>query len=288
MKRIYTNLLLLLCVMGAMAQEADYVPLVQEGVRWVYRYSDVTMIDLTDPVTGEDYPGWEGRGDYAYYMEFRGDTIINGLTYKKLYRSMSRDFDERTLRPVACLREQDKRVTGFEGNDPTEYVFYDFNDMEAFVREKYSEWGEMYGEELGSATATPLTVTVGGQPRNAYQVYNCWGDWSLVIEGIGNDVVNLLCLGPMDAIPPCICPMPLGLARVEDLDGNLLYSGRYDYGPYTGKGSLELLNHIINVMLGREVFSRKWGIGTECCDVNADFVVDISDVNALITIMLQQ
>lgn len=255
MKHIYTNLLLLLCAVGAMAQEADYVPLVQEGIRWVYRYSDVTMVDLYNPETDEDYPGWEGVGDYAYFMEFRGDTVVNGITYKKLYRSMTRNFDERTLRPVACLREQDKRVLGFDGNDTTEYLFYDFNNMETFAHDVMDE----YCYEGEQVNVEPLTVTVAGQPRRAYKVL--LGEWhySLVIEGIGNDEVNLLCFGPTFDVPTCICPMPLGLARVEDTQGNVLYSGRYDYGPYTGSGSLEQLNHIINVMLGKEVFSRQWG-----------------------------
>ncbi|MBQ7690564.1 MAG: hypothetical protein IJT30_05130 [Muribaculaceae bacterium] len=286
MKHIYTNLLLLLCAVGAMAQEADYVPLVQEGIRWVYRYSDVTMVDLYNPETDEDYPGWEGVGDYAYFMEFRGDTVVNGITYKKLYRSMTRNFDERTLRPVACLREQDKRVLGFDGNDTTEYLFYDFNNMETFAHDVMDE----YCYEGEQVNVEPLTVTVAGQPRRAYKVL--LGEWhySLVIEGIGNDEVNLLCFGPTFDVPTCICPMPLGLARVEDTQGNVLYSGRYDYGPYTGSGSLEQLNHIINVMLGKEVFSRQWGgyIGTELCDVNADYVVDINDLNEMINIMLRK
>ncbi len=289
MKPIYIYLILLLCAMGMQAQEPDYVPLVQEGQRWIYLFSDVTAKDGYDPVTDEDYAYYVGRGDYAYFMEFRGDTIINDMTYKKLYKSMSRDFDEHTLRPVACMREEDKHVYGFDGNDTTEYEFYDFNDMETFTHEMFIQWAEWYDGAEGSAT--PTTVTVGGQPRRAYKVFNSWGWYSLVIEGIGNDETNMLSFGPMGAVPTCICPLPMGLAQVEDLDGNILYKGRYGYYPYGGNGHDDItdVNTIINVLLGKQVFSRHYDYcGTSKCDVNADYQIDIEDLNAMINILLKK
>ena len=282
MKKLYILITALLGVLGSQAQTSDdYVPLVREGVRWVYLYSDVTASSNEDDII------FKGQGDYAYFMEFRGDTVINDITYKKLYLSMSRNFDEWHLTPIAYMREENKRVLGFDANNIAdgENVYYDFGDMAAFAQEIYEMNPYWYESPF---TVTPFTVTVAGQPRNAYKIDNGWEwDYSLVIEGIGNDVNNMLSFGPLSGIPTCICPIPLGLAQVEDLEGNILYRGRYSYGPYTGKGSIALVNKIINVILGHEVFSHHYDFPcTNDCDVNADYVVDINDVNEIIARIL--
>ncbi|MBR1727715.1 MAG: hypothetical protein IJ724_13945, partial [Muribaculaceae bacterium] len=70
MKKILTIMLAaLLGSIAAQAQEADYQPLVREGVRW-------------DNVNEKHY---EADLCYFYCYEFRGDTIINGKTYTKCY-----------------------------------------------------------------------------------------------------------------------------------------------------------------------------------------------------------
>lgn len=307
MKKLYFLLLAWLCWNGMVtAQECEYTPLVQEGVRWVYLYSDVTADDIYDPVTDEDYPIWLGKGDYAYFMEFRGDTIINGTAYKKLYSSLSRQFDEKKMRPVAYLREADKRVYGISdpegryqyvpthnmalplggmavyGNNAPweEYLLYDFGDIEAFAREALSYY---YGEQI---TAKPFTTTVNGEPRNAYTI--SIGEWMSfnIVEGIGNEYGNLLSFGP-DDVPTCICPIPLGLAQQEYLDGNVTYRGKYFYGPYQGGARIdvETVNHIINLILRYKIYSRHYL--DDMSDLNGDYRIDVNDVNTAINWILK-
>ena len=68
------------------AQEYEYVPLVREGVEWGY--------------TGD-------LGDYR--CQIKGDTIIDGTTYKKFYRYTTCGLQKNTPCYVA-VRENDKKV----------------------------------------------------------------------------------------------------------------------------------------------------------------------------------
>ena len=69
MKRM---LLILTVLLGwSAAQADDYMPLLREGVKWVY---------------AEEYEDWDGTTKRLYSMEVKGDTVIDGTTYKKVYR----------------------------------------------------------------------------------------------------------------------------------------------------------------------------------------------------------
>ena len=73
MKKILTMMLLaLVCGMALQAQDADYQPLVREGVVWHYAYHHFIN---------------ESVGSYATIqrLQFKGDTIINDVNYKKCY-----------------------------------------------------------------------------------------------------------------------------------------------------------------------------------------------------------
>lgn len=74
------------------AAEYEYMPLVQEGKVWEYQARD----------NGN-------QSDNVCMMEFRGDTLINDTTFKKLYF-----YDTKTLTspqwPLAYMCEIDKKV----------------------------------------------------------------------------------------------------------------------------------------------------------------------------------
>ncbi len=117
MRALYAFLLALLLCTGAAAQKSghEYVPMLRDDLVWV----------------GKCYWG-------PYHIQMDGDTIIEGITYKKFYRKLNNggpyaDFDMlRTLyiylsdsTPVACMREADGKVYRmFERRDFYGWHFY--------------------------------------------------------------------------------------------------------------------------------------------------------------------
>ena len=287
--------------------QTDYQPMVREGVKWVFLNSDVA---IDDDYEGEDLK-FVGKGDFPFYLEFKGDTTINGLTYKKLYCSLSREYDAGKLRPVAYLREEDKCVYGISdpvgcdqykadynlplhlysmamyGTTPwREYKLYDFVDIEAFARNVFS----LIGYEDADVNVVNETVKVGGENRNAYHVQiamngEVYEDLTIV-EGIG-------CLDYMlgftsTIVPTCICPRSLGLAQQETSAGDIIYRGTSYYGPYNGHELIDVddVNHAINIILGKQLYSRHFL--NDISDFNGDYVVDVDDVNSLINYILNK
>ena len=64
MKMVYTAMLVLLCWMGIYAQEHEYVPMLREDLVWVGFCQSTVM----------------------YCIKVNGDTVVNGIAYKKCYR----------------------------------------------------------------------------------------------------------------------------------------------------------------------------------------------------------
>ncbi len=127
---------------GVEVTAQEYVPLVREGVKRVYLFDK----------------GLDEYGPFVYYTEeMRGETTINGIQYKNLYRYYGDELDVNTTAPYAYVREADKKVYAildednkledgdfnvYINGDPIietenfeatgEYLIYDFNDFVAF------------------------------------------------------------------------------------------------------------------------------------------------------------
>ena len=56
----------------------------------------------------------------------QGDTLIAGLTYKKMYRDTSGTFNWNTAKYICAIREQDKKVYFIYENTNNEQLLYDF------------------------------------------------------------------------------------------------------------------------------------------------------------------
>ena len=82
-KTILITLLALLGMIQAVAQEYEYVPFVREGVKWVYFY-------IYKP--GYYVPGPELK--VYLTLEFKGDTVINGKTYKAMHKYFGESINE--------------------------------------------------------------------------------------------------------------------------------------------------------------------------------------------------
>ncbi len=240
---------MLLCVITAQAQTDNYQPLVREGVVWHYAYHH--FID-------------ESVGSYATIqrLQFKGDTIINGVDYKKCYFYESEVLNENE-KPLCCAREENGKVMftayrheitdtlcellpifGIPGEhyeDNGEVMMFDFSDMQDFV-DNINDQGDVYAQIQSTSE-----VTVNGLPAKSYNIsvsgcYPC-----SFIEGIGSDGMNTGYLfAPFVLLSTGFGSWPLGLVKLTDLEGNTLYKGAYyddfntdeesDYQPLVREG----------------------------------------------------
>ena len=198
-----TLLFALLAVLGmtqAGAQEYEYVPLVREGVKWVYYYVNFDITPDPNLAVGRVY----------FTLELKGDTTINGKTYKALHKYYGNAINEENDTVPIYLREQDKVVYGivpdgkryhdcpicpFDYSPKTysgeEFILYDFNDILSFCQTNSSlyqlrEW--QYQDE-GLRYEKPYKfsdmVAINGHLSKRY-VFNLLS-YCCFVEGIGFD-----------------------------------------------------------------------------------------------------
>lgn len=210
-----------------MAQEAEYAPIVREGVKRVYVFNH----------HGVETDG----GPIVYYTEeMKGETTLNGRQYMNLYRYYGDELDVNTMLPYAYVREQDKKVYAvldennkledgdfnvYKNGDPViktedfestgEYLIYDFNDFVAF----YDTYSYKQVQSTGE-------IEVNGHMCKAY--YLDENQRYLILEGVGS-VTDRGLLFPMTGRwvngPH---PHTLGLSHVIE-NGEVVYkSPRYD------------------------------------------------------------
>ncbi len=254
-------ILAMACSLAASA----YIPLVREGVKWVYfeEYDD------------SPDNGYYSKGEYA--MEVFGDSVVNGVTYKKVFDfPLHQTIDYNTAKPYALVREANKVVyilfdpemnidpIGYEhllsmfGDIPmvkgfaeNEWVLYDFNN----INRPFSNISNLTPEYTYSGT-----TEVGGETVKMYTgngfisnniiegigyvgfVGSCYGNWVLTTADY---YANFDMIGyPMSHSE---------LSYLADAEGNVLYKGP---------------------------------AYTKMCDVNDDKKVDGSDLNLLINAVL--
>lgn len=128
----------------------EYVPFVREGVKWVYYYDN--------PIVGLGYEdGFIPFGEHYYTLEMKGDTVINGKSYKPVHLYSGESINEMNDTVPVYLREENKVVYGIIPDDKryyecpigigtevegfdirstvqtgVEFILYDFNDPAGF------------------------------------------------------------------------------------------------------------------------------------------------------------
>lgn len=153
-----------------------------------------TQVDKYIPLVNEDYV-WsycdivkKGSEEYdLHYSQFQfgGDTIINSITYKKLYH---RDCSSNKLFYTASLREDAKKVYAFYKDESQEKLIYDF------------------GLSVGDSILSPFNTTnfykviktdsidiAGGRCKRIELDFDTW------IEGVGT--LNRFMIYPLQALP---------------------------------------------------------------------------------------
>ena len=204
-----TILYLLLTILGTFqmtAQEYEYIPLVREGVKWVYYYENY---DNSHPDSNL------AIGKVYLTLELKGDTLIDGKSYKALHKYFGDNINTENDTIPIYLREEDKVVYGIvpdgkmyhdcpiygidiemvssQVQNGKEFILYDFNDPITFCQEYsdfYQEQEEKY-EETGNQFFKPFRfadyVIINGHRVKRYVfnlILNC-----CFIEGIGFDSI---------------------------------------------------------------------------------------------------
>lgn len=277
-------ILLIAAFIGAFSSWA-YMPMVREGVKWVYNdeYSSYNEPDIGPKVMR------------IYTLEIKGDTIIEGTAYKKCYRHSDINLNGKKgalfcsdAAPTVCLRE-DKGVIyaiyvnvaeimfdlDFELDDgyfgligkskpvtnDQEHVLYDFNDPQM---------------ELVSQ------VNIGGKTCGVYKSHNL-----RIVESVGMDCYDSDILVGFAACNLSLWYSEPMLHHMEDADGNIIYKGIGFHSDGSlpgdkvedGKIDVSDVNGVIDVVLQGQGYDP-------VADMNSDGIVDIADVNTLIDYIL--
>lgn len=159
----------LLWCLAAWAEEPDdyeYVPLVREGIEWTY----AAVYHMTD-----DGPSY-------FHMQFYGDTVVDGITYKKCYEYQDSEFDPNKAKLVGLAREENKAVyskVNPELYKESEVLVYNYG---AGVNETFSTY------DLGYINISAVDfdyVTINGKKRKRIFCYEDNAGHDIAVEGLG-------------------------------------------------------------------------------------------------------
>lgn len=266
-KNILLTVILLMTVLQSLSKEYEYTPFVREGVKWVYYYVNEDGFYPADPVLG--------KGKVYMNLEFKGDTIINGKTYKAMHKYHGKAINVQSDTVPIYMRESDKIVYAIVpdgklfldcpiGNsyspdiydnisEGKEFILYDFNDPVAYWDDLVNQSG--YGDQYQHFYTD--TITLGSHLAKRY-VGNLWDDFRM-IEGVGIDALSSYTLDFFIVMPTGYGTY-YGLSHVVE-GGDIVYKG---------------------MKFDESVLEYKRG------DVNGDGEVNISDVTTLIDILLSR
>jgi hypothetical protein len=133
MKRIL-YLLLSVFPLVSLAQDYDYYPFVAEGKTWECLYTT----DMDD-WRSMNLLGLDNCKDHLLYYRIQGDTLINSLSYKKVFCQSEKYYGD-TLQHYWCaVRECDRQVFVIQESTMQEILMYDFNNREDTITLSYGE-----------------------------------------------------------------------------------------------------------------------------------------------------
>ena len=252
-KKIMTMLLVLLSSLPSFAQEYGYVPFVREGVKWVYSIQDYRY--------EEDYETNPARGDNKVYrtLELRGDTVINGKTYKAMHKCTDDMYSEPSDVIPIYLREEDKMVYGIvpngkhyddaklgyiahwneEMSSGNEFLLYDFQDLIAY----WDSIDDIYNIQLQLDT-----IEVGGHLAKRYYYGEPEWDRFQIIEGIGATGVNSYPLAFLMLASPGIHSTEYYKLEKVIENGEVIYPQNYvedRYLPVIREGVKWVYEHVV-------------------------------------------
>lgn len=250
MKKTILSSIMVLCAVSMSAQASEeYVPLVREGMKWECELYHTTPDYENSTPNDIEY-------HFPYTIEFRGDTTINGKTYKKCYYffegQTSAECDS-TLR--AFVREDvEARQVWALGNpnyksnstigeyigsailwhkEQTEILIYDFSNVVS--PEIY------YMQSFGAEPEVNNDIeTIDGKECRSYEIIGTH-DTLCLVEGVGYSGFTNYYGG--DLLTPCGIDATANLRsfytifyRLRNADGVVVYRTTADIGEGPGAG----------------------------------------------------
>ena len=206
-KKFLLTLLALLGMTQTVAQEYEYVPFVREGVKWVYYY-------VNNEATWHGPDPNLALGTNFFILEIKGDTIIDGKSYKAMHKYSGNAIDPDNDTIPIYLREEDKVVYGIVpdsifyhdcpiGYGPEylipeglygqiwsgqEFVLYDFADTKKYYESENMFDPDIFNEFQFSYIACD-TIKVGDIPVKRHKISR-WNCDDYIIESVGFDGFN--------------------------------------------------------------------------------------------------
>jgi len=171
MKYLYLFAILVCCAFTTQAQ--NYKPMPVSNYTWMVRHGN-----------GENWP------TYYFYGMKSGDTVINNLTYHKVYRSSDTAFDESEY--FAALREDvvARRVYCYDYRIHMERMLYDFS-VNVGDTVSWTQWSSVDPFYVVRGTIHSIdSVQINGLYHreirfSLFNMSTVWqaGSW---VEGVGN------------------------------------------------------------------------------------------------------
>jgi len=292
-KTLLITMLALLGMSQMLAQEYEYVPFVREGVKWVCtisRFDEVSEMNVRQ----------------SFNLEFKGDTIINGRTYKAMHKYSGDEVNCDNDTVPVYMREENKIVYAITPDgvtypgcpvglyysysdiyDGEEFEFCDFNDPAGFWA---NEINESIGDNLYQLVSID-TIQVGMHQAKRYNSMVGADETNFfIIDGVGYDSNFGYTLFPF---VPYFYSTPVFYALSHVIEnGEIIYKGSHFNpnaivlpGDVDGDGEITIAdaNSVIDIVVmgGNAGHTR-----VPASDRNGDGEVTIADVNAIIDIIL--
>ena len=250
----------------------EYVPFVREGVKWVCYYDN--------PVEGQDdvLPG----GKHYFTLEIKGDTVINGKSYKPVHYYSGTGIDEENDTVPVFVREDQMVVYALIPDDrqylecpvgigsmvllPDLYSSATVGQEFSLYRFRYPDYYTFIGAFGVNVSNLPIYKGASYEGRDMVQVgdrmnrryhYRSQGVDQYVVEGIGY-------VGDSPGTPFNYFYAQTGMTQVQ-----------------------YYLSHVIKD--GEIIFQTENYIYPDYpdYDINGDGIVDVLDVTCLIAMILQ-
>ena len=291
-KTFLISLLALLGMAQTVAQDYEYVPFVREGVQWVYLYN----YDESSYVLHPDYT----YGRHYFKLELKGDTVINGKTYKAMHKYSGRSINWENDTVPVFLREEDKIVYGIipDGRKfadcpiGNEFAQTEFYNGQEFVLYDFADPVSFWENNLTAPNSYPFLIFMGVDTIQLGDKYVQSYKWRYSaqfcqIEGVGVDMFfNGYTLYPYmeDYILPN-CKLYFHLSHLIE-NGKIIYRGHYYNESFVGDINGDEIISIADVTSLIDYLLTCNDMNMVTYDVNMDGYINIADVTIIIDLLL--